>query len=158
VRASPLPHQRLDSRRNSPRGVKEIKVSTQIRGTGIRKVNAAMVTDDGQNMLLRLQPHAGPELVLALPAGQLNNLILLAAQGASDSRRKREVDPGLKEAFVVEDWEIHLEPEDRVLVLSLTLAGDAELSFRLPIGIQQPMIDKLAATVAPPPADPSQPN
>ena len=133
-------------------------MSTQINGVGIRKVQAAMVTDDGQNMLLRLQPMAGNEMVLAIPQNQISNLILLAAQGASGARTKRGVDPNIKEAFIVEDWELHLEPEDRALVLSLILAAGAELSFRLPFGVQQPMIDKLAATVAPPPADTSQLN
>jgi hypothetical protein len=117
-----------------------------------------MVTDDGRNVLLRLEPQAGPEIVLAFPAGQINNLIHLLARSGSGARKKRGVDPGMKEAFVVEDWELHVEPEDRVLVLSLMLAGEAEMSFRLPLGIQQPLIDKLAASVAPQPTEPSQLN
>jgi hypothetical protein len=117
-----------------------------------------MVTEDGENMLLRLQPHVGEEMVLALPAGEITNLILLAAQGMTQSRANRGIDPNVKEAFIVEDWDLLLEPEDRVLVLSLTVKGKGELSFRLPLGVEQPLIDKLAATVAPPPADASQLN
>jgi hypothetical protein len=117
-----------------------------------------MVTEGGQNVILKMDPHAGPELALAFPTGELSKLILLAARGSTRARAAQGIDPAVKEAFAVEDWQLDLEPQDRVLVLSLTLSGGAELSFRLPLGIQQPLIDKLAATIAPRAAEPSQVN
>jgi hypothetical protein len=132
-------------------------VSTEIKGTAIRQVNAAMVTEDGQYMLLRLQPQVGPEMILALPASQIGNLIQIAAQGATGAREKSGVDPNVKEAFVVAACNVHQAPEDRVL-LSLTLAMGGELSFQLPAGVQQPLIDRLAATLPAPAVEPSQIN
>ncbi|MDB5721301.1 MAG: hypothetical protein JWP15_1919 [Alphaproteobacteria bacterium] len=133
-------------------------MSTEIRGTGIRSVAGALVTDDGRNVLLRLNPIVGPEMILALPASQLGNLMMMAAQSSSEAKRRRGDNPDVKEAFIVEDWRIDIEPQDRVLVLTLILAGETEVSFRLPTGVQQAMIDTLAATVAPPPADSDQIN
>jgi hypothetical protein len=133
-------------------------VSTQIKGLAISRVEGAMVTDDGSNMLLKLQQSGGTELVLAFPAEQIGNLIQLAAQSATGARAAQGADPAVRESFVVEGWDVGLGSEDRAVVLTLKLRGGAELSFMLPQGVQQPLIDKLAATVAPPPADASQLN
>jgi hypothetical protein len=134
-------------------------VSTQIRGMAIRKIDGAMVSDDGLHMLLRLQPMAGEEIVLSMPADQISALIGVAAQAASGARARRGVAAGTKEAFAVEKWDVHTAgPENGTVVLSLTLAGNAEMSFRLPEGIQQPLIDKLAASIPPSATDPSQIN
>jgi len=96
------------------------------------KVEGSTVTDDGQQMLLKLTMANGAENVIAIPRDQILSLANLAALAItqSDAAVKAQVEPA--PAFVVSWWELGVEKESGRVVLSLVFALGGKLRFHLP--------------------------
>ena len=103
-----------------------------ITGVAVKSIEHARVTEDGGNMLLTYKGRDDRETTLAIPAEELEHLLLLAAEGLSRSQKRRNAPIEQRRVVEAKTWGINEAPDKR-LVLSLWLQGGAELSFLLPL-------------------------
>ncbi len=106
-----------------------------ITGIAVKTIERAVVTEDGGNMVLTYTTHDGSESNLAIPAGQLQHLLLLAAEGINRSQQRRDQSSEWQ-AIKANSWSVQVT-EDKRLLMQLSLPGGAQISFVLPMKGQQ---------------------
>ena len=119
----------------------------EIKGTAVKSIEGVRVTADGNHMLLTMQRTDDVEFTVAIPMTHVPGLMMLCSQSIGRAAEFAGKDAGTKEALTVESWEMNQDQSNH-LVLSLTLAGGGEVSFRLPADSKQ-RIAELADRVAP---------
>lgn len=107
-----------------------------ITGIAVKSIERALVTDDGSHMLLTYKGHDDREATLAIPRELLQGLIMLTGQSINRIAQKRGLPPERREVMEASSWVLNEAPDKR-LVMSVRVAGGAELSFVLPIKGQQ---------------------
>lgn len=111
-------------------------MSETISGTAVKSIERALVTDDGNHMLLTYKGPDGQEANLAIPADQLEHLLLLSLEGINRSKQRRDAPADQRRVLEATSWAIN-EAADKRLVMTLWLPGGAEVSFVLPVKGQQ---------------------
>ncbi len=107
-------------------------MSETITGIAVKSIDHARVTEDGGNMLLTYTGRDERQTTLAIPAEELEHLLLLGAEGLSRSQKRRNAPVEQRRVVEAKTWGVN-ETVDKKLVLSLWLQGGAELSFLLPL-------------------------
>lgn len=111
-------------------------MSETITGVAVKSIERAHVTDDGAHMLLTYKGHDDRETTLAIPRELLQGLIMLTGQSVNRIAHKRGLPPEQREVMEASSWVLNEAPDKR-LVMSVRVAGGAELSFVLPMKGEQ---------------------
>lgn len=111
-------------------------MSETITGIAVKSIERALVTDDGSHMLLTYKGNDGREATLAIPREFLQGLLMLTGQSIARIAQKRGLPPEQREVMEASSWVLNEAPDKR-LVMSIRVAGGAELSFVLPMKGQQ---------------------
>ena len=100
----------------------------QIPATVITKVSGSLVSDDGQQMALKLLQPDGTDLVLAIPRYEILNLVDVAAHARSQSDKILKVDPKTSVGHRVIWWDLAIDDTTNQVVLTLTFGAGGKLA------------------------------
>jgi hypothetical protein len=89
-----------------------------------------LVTDDGHHALLKFS-NEGVPLCLAVPEGQLMDLMTVVSKLAGQARGLQNKDPSNIHALPVEWWEVRQQKGVDNLVFSFRLPGGMKLNFQV---------------------------
>lgn len=120
---------------------------TNILAIPINEISGAMVTEDGQKMLLKFVQANGNDLILAIPRDQFLNFVDMAALSQKQSDDILKIDPNIKSAFHVKWWELGFDKTTKTAVLTLTFGAGGKLSFRLSENMPKDILETLQAYV-----------
>lgn len=101
----------------------------QIPATVITQVSGSLVSDDGQQMALKLLQPDGTDLVLAIPRDEILNLVDVAAHARSQSDKILKVDPKTSVGHRVIWWDLAIDDTTNQVVLTLTFGAGGKLAF-----------------------------
>ena len=96
----------------------------------IDTITGSKASDNGKYALFQTQA-AGKPLTIAIPEGQLIDLMSHASNAAGACRKILQRNPAIKTIFPVEWWEFGPTPDKQALVLSFRLPGGSEISFQV---------------------------
>ena len=124
------------------------------KALAIAKIEGSHATADGKHALFKLTTVSGELLQIAIPTGQLTELMSLASSAYGDAQKILKADPSLKHIFPTTWWNVASHPDGKNVVLSFTVEGGSELSFQIDRTAAQNMRDSLDAALGNAPISP----